>query len=678
MNKKYKKQIGVAIAAVLAVTSVANSAGSIFAQKELEINEYDVVNNEEIEEANTEVESLEIVAEKPLESKEEIQSIEKADGDIVIKDSFPDEEFRNYIRDNFDTDGDGILSSDEIDKVDYIDVSDKSNIQSLKGIEHFVNIADLFCDGTGITNLDVSKNTALEFLNCGDTGITNLDVSKNTALKTLRCYNTGITSLDVSKNTALEFLYCSDTGITSLDVSKNTALGTLYCDGTGITSLDVSRNTALETLNCMATGITSLDVSRNTALLGLFVGGNNLKWLYIGENTGLYVSKSPSVFDLGKIGETFNIVDLFSGIDLNRIQNITGANLDKVTGIVSGYVKGTPIQYQYDCGISGQGTEFLDVTLTMPKDESSIIINDKLNKVYDGTAVELAKDNCTITGSTGVISFEWYAADGTLLPEAPTEAGNYKVKAILAEDENYKGAEIEELFEITQAPNQWTKELAIEGWVYEQAANTPSAQAKYGTVEYTYSTTEDGVYTDVVPSNAGIYWIKASVTETDNYKGLETKLSFTIKQAASSITINDKLDKVYDGQAVVEPQVTVTGSKGAVSIEWYQKEETTTKAITWKKLAAAPSAVGEYKVVVTVAEDENYTGLAVEQEFSILENKIAITTPGTGEETTVAPAQGVTGVQTGDNTQAGLWTMLVGLSTGLMMFFTKKNRKEEG
>lgn len=41
------------------------------------------------------------------------------------------------------------------------------------------------------------------------------------------------------------------------------------------------------------------------------------------------------------------------------------------------------------------------------------------------------------------------------------------------------------------------------------------------------------------------------------------------------------------------------------------------------------------------------------------------------------PAQGVTGVQTGDSTQVGLWTILAGLSTGLMMCFRKKNRKEE-
>ena len=83
-------------------------------------------------------------------------------------------------------------------------------------------------------SLDLSKNTALTYLNCYDcTGLTSLDVSKNTALTDLNCSGcTGLTSLDVSKNTALTYLYCSGcTGLTSLDTSKNTALTDLKCGG---------------------------------------------------------------------------------------------------------------------------------------------------------------------------------------------------------------------------------------------------------------------------------------------------------------------------------------------------------------------------------------------------------------------------------------------------------------
>ena len=69
-----------------------------------------------------------------------------------------------------------------------------------------------------------------------------------------------LTSLDLSKNTALTYLDCSYCKITSLDLSKNTALTSLYCrECTGITSLDLSKNTALTTLDCTScTSLTSL------------------------------------------------------------------------------------------------------------------------------------------------------------------------------------------------------------------------------------------------------------------------------------------------------------------------------------------------------------------------------------------------------------------------------------
>ena len=46
------------------------------------------------------------------------------------------------------------------------------------------------------------------------------------------------------------YLSCSNNKLTNLDVSKNTALETLYCDENNLASLDVSKNTALEDLEC--------------------------------------------------------------------------------------------------------------------------------------------------------------------------------------------------------------------------------------------------------------------------------------------------------------------------------------------------------------------------------------------------------------------------------------------
>ena len=375
---------------------------------------------------------LNIFVNRFLGSIKRIQCVGQTGYIKIKKANFPDRYFRKYIKENFDKDRDGILSSDEINNITNIGVVRNQNITSLQGIEHFPNLMSLTCVQTGITELDVSKNTALTSLDCYDnkeltrlildganalttlncystgiteldvsnntaltnldcsnTGITELDVSKNTALRGLTCWNTGITELDVSKNTALTWLGCSNTRITSLDVSKNTELTALYCDSIGITELDVSKNTALTDLWCYNTGITELDVSKNTALTELWLDNtgitsldvskntelklliaenNDLAWFNIGDNQNLYVSIDDSNIDLGEVVGTFNIEEVFPGIELNRITMKSGAILDKTTGIVSNYVNGTPIRYSYDCSTSFHGAETLEVTLTFHVD----------------------------------------------------------------------------------------------------------------------------------------------------------------------------------------------------------------------------------------------------------------------------------------------------------------------
>ena len=312
------------------------------------------------------------------------------------------------------------------------------------------------------------------------------------------------------------------------------------------------------------------------------------------------------------------------------------------------------------------GTE-VEETFSITKASSTITINDDLNKTYDGQAV--VEPSVTTTGSTGAVTFEWYTADGTQLQTAPMNVGSYKVKAILADDANHIGTEVEEIFSITKAAST----IAINddlNKVYDGIAVVEPTDivttGSTGAVSIEWYTA-DGTLLTSAPVNAGSYKVKAILAGDANYAGIEVEKEFTISQAISSVTITVELDKVYDGQPVVEPQVSVTGSTGAITYEWYKKEESTTRVVTWTQLTTAPSEVGNYKVVVTVAGDGNYEAVTVEKEFSILAD----------ESVEIIPGQEVTGVQTGDGTQVGVWTMLVGLSTGMMVFFRRKNRKEE-
>ena len=147
------------------------------------------------------------------------------------------------------------------------------------------NITRLICGSNHLTELDVSKNTALTELVCQDNQLTELDVSKNTALTGLWCSYNAITKLDVGKNTALTLLYCQNNQLTELDVSAANALTDLNCSVNRLTELKVSN--VLTTLNCNNNQLTELDVSKKTALTELNCNNNQLIKLDVSKNTAL-------------------------------------------------------------------------------------------------------------------------------------------------------------------------------------------------------------------------------------------------------------------------------------------------------------------------------------------------------------------------------------------------------
>ncbi|MFR5069510.1 MAG: hypothetical protein ACLTE2_06590 [Eubacteriales bacterium] len=88
------------------------------------------------------------------------------------------------------------------------------------------------------------------------------------------------------------------------------------------------------------------------------------------------------------------------------------------------------------------------ITFQVNQAESTIVINDNLNKVFNGEMVQ-EPQNITQTGSQNTVSFVWYEKqeNGWVeLQASPVNAGEYKVVAIVAEDTNYKSASAEKYF----------------------------------------------------------------------------------------------------------------------------------------------------------------------------------------------------------------------------------------
>ncbi len=208
------------------------------------------------------------------------------DGVAIDETNFPDGLFRDYVRIYFDLDGDGFLNEAEIAAVTEIDVS-SLGITSVKGVEFFTSLEKFICRFNILTELDVSRNTALTYLSCSNNQLTELDVSRNTALTYLGCAFNQLTELDVSENVDLEDLQCQINQLNELDISHNPRLTSFSCESNNLTELDLTNNTSLEWIWCDYNQLEELDVSMCTALTFLCCGENLLTTLDVSHNHAL-------------------------------------------------------------------------------------------------------------------------------------------------------------------------------------------------------------------------------------------------------------------------------------------------------------------------------------------------------------------------------------------------------
>lgn len=160
-----------------------------------------------------------------------------------------------------------------------LDVSNNTSLQILKcrynndlsslDVSGCTSLVKLDCCGNQIISLDLSKNIQLKMLWCGSNKLTNLDVSHNLDLEWLSSSRNPLSEIDLSNNLSLTCLMLVDIGLKTLDVSHNIKLEELDCGYNSLTELDVSKNTALKELYCRYNDLTILDVSKNTALTRL-------------------------------------------------------------------------------------------------------------------------------------------------------------------------------------------------------------------------------------------------------------------------------------------------------------------------------------------------------------------------------------------------------------------------
>ena len=290
-------------------------------------------------------------------------------GYVENTNTFPDEAFWSYLLKYVDKNRNGTLSQEERYAVETINVN-YMNIRSLKGIEFFPNLTELYCVGNQLTELDMSQNKELQTLDCVVNQLTELDVSQNKKLKKLQCSANQLTELDVRSNTALERLSCKENQLTELDVSNNTALMKLYCGKNQLTELDLSQNSKLKDLDCGNNQLTSLNVDSCAEFIDLGCKGNEYP---------VKVSAQTRTFDLHTLP---------GGFDPSRASDWEGGTVSN--GILTVDSGATEVTYSYDCG-RGKTRRFAlrVLTLTRIKQVNLRVNTPKKNEMPDETVVIL-------------------------------------------------------------------------------------------------------------------------------------------------------------------------------------------------------------------------------------------------------------------------------------------------
>ena len=315
--------------------------------------------------------------------------------------NFPDEEFRRFLKECCDKNGDGKLDVD----IKNMTIPTSYAIKSLEGIRFFEDLEKLDCHGIGLTTLNVGKNFKLkeldcsqnqlkksvdilssglkklncsnnkltymnlgilyglnlEEVNCSNNKITNIVMDSVGELVKFDCSNNELTALDVSRCYQLKQLNCSVNQLVELDVKNQTNLTLLDCHHNELIELNVSRNQNLASLTCDGNQLTTLDLSKNNSLSHLSCAENRLACVDFSHMVGSTINADGNRRPIAvRTDGKFDLATL-PGFDVSKATNWTGGSVSDTTLSVNAGVE--EVSYQYDCGKGVKPTFIFETSL---------------------------------------------------------------------------------------------------------------------------------------------------------------------------------------------------------------------------------------------------------------------------------------------------------------------------
>lgn len=592
---------------------------------------------------------------------EEKNKVEQNEGSIAIDEAhFPDPLFREYLKNTWDENKDGMFSDSELKKILEVRLIKNQAVKSLQGIEYFPNLKVLDCNNTGVTSLDVSHNQKLKSLSCGACGnLKEVNVSNNPNLEEIISNYTNLTNIDISSCVRLYSLQLQGNKLTELDVTHNPELSNLLCENNQISELDVSGNSKLKMLYCQDNKLKTLDISHNPMLKWLDCGKNNISKLDVQNNLILE--------EMGCYMNPIQELDVSKNLNLESLQcfktEITGLDVSKNVNLK---------ELKYNNGISFYPT-WLNIGdhPVLEKDhcfigstQRTIKITGKTFNLRDNTdkKIDLSKvdivSNGKLDAKTGIVTVMDTSKPVVYEYDCGTAKGE---KLTLTVEFQLKTTESD-----NTAPEIFASDISLNvGDEFDPLENATATDKEDGTITLTK---DNIIANDVDTSVAGTYHVTYRVTDKNGVSSEKT-IKVTVNENMSiintipTISANDVNLNLGDRYDPLENVTATDKEDGAITLT---KDNIISNDVDTSK-------VGIYHVTFRV----------VDKNGAIAEKTIKVTVKAKDKNKPVKPKQpqkpksNSRNPKTGDMSNIGVFTSMFAGSAGALTILFGKRRKKK-
>ena len=241
------------------------------------------------------------------------------------------------------------------------------------------------------------------------------------------------------------------------------------------------------------------------------LGGGNVTYQYKADNASTYTSTVPT--NAGAYTVKATVAESAN----YKAATATGSFTIAPKTVTNAAVTLSQTSYAYTGRAFQPSVTVKDGTTVIPASEYTVVYTDNINV---GTATVTVSDRA---------------------------GGNYVVSGTAT-------------FTITKAALSGVS-VSLGGWTYGDTAKTPTISGNLGNANVTYqykaADAADETYTNVVPTNAGTYTVKATVAESADYAAATATRNFTIvPKAISKATVENIGEQEFTGRTIT-PTVTV-------------------------------------------------------------------------------------------------------------------------